>query len=323
MKPRCWAVILGAVTIAIGVTGLVEEGRSRAQVQGGGALDTHTVRVTVVNLGAGTFPGPGLPAHAPSHESAHRWDRSEQHARCVVFKQEIPLGVIPFVGPLPGPPFIAGHPRPGPTLGAPIEGLRLDDLAALPKGALVVGSLVIYTATPRSGTGDVIVVPQCEHSGDAPLSGPPSPVDAWEEMVLPRSSVHASPPGTKAWPGIVRLTSHFWPEPVAPVQVTVSVHGYEMTVTARPTAYAWDFGNGATQVDAAPATPGAPDLTNYRTRRDYGVVLYVVWEAIAHTSMPAWGMDFGDQYLGTVTIPEHASYRVGEIRPRLRVSPKR
>ena len=322
MTRRRWVVVFGVLTAVTGVMVVATGGRSPAQVQGGGTLDANRVRVRAADLGSGSFPGPGLPTHPPSRDSSHRWERNDQHARCVVFKQEIPLATIPFIGPLPGPPFVFGHPRSGPTLGAPIEALRLDDLATLPKGAVVVGSLVIYVATPRSGSGDVIVVPQCQHSGEPPLTGPPSPADVWQEMVLPRSSVHASPPGTPAWPGIVRLTSHFWPEPVAPVQATVTVHGYVVSVTARPIAYAWEFGNGDTQVDAAPATPDAPDLTQYRTRRDYDVVLYVVWEALAHTSAPAWGMDFGDQYLGTVTIPEHASYHVGEIRPRLRVSPK-
>ncbi len=322
MTRRRRAVLVGVLTAATGVAMAITGAGSHAQVLGGGMRDTYSVQVTAADLGAGSFPGPGLPVRPPSHESSHRWVRTDQGARCVVFKQEIPLPVIPYIGPLPGPPFVAGHPRPGPTLGAPIEALRLDDLATVPKDAVVIGSLVIYVATPRSGAGDVIVVPQCEHSGDQPPLEPPSPADIWPEVVLPRSSVHASPPGTRVWPGIVRLTSHFWPEPVAPVQATVTVHGYEVSVTARPIAYAWEFGNGATHVDTAPATADAPAQTQYRTRRDYDVVLSVVWEALAHTSAPAWGVDFGDQYLGTVTIPEPVSYHVGEIRSRLRTAPK-
>ncbi len=48
------------------------------------------------------------------------------------------------------------------------------------------------------------------------------------------------------------------------------------------------------------------------------MVLYVVWAGLAHTAAPAWGLDFGDQYLGTVTLPERVVYHEAEIRALLR-----
>ena len=48
------------------------------------------------------------------------------------------------------------------------------------------------------------------------------------------------------------------------------------------------------------------------------MVLYVVWAGHAHTAAPAWGLDFGDQDLGTVTIPEPVTYHEAEIRSVLR-----
>ena len=54
-------------------------------------------------------------------------------------------------------------------------------------------------------------------------------------------------------------------------------------------------------------------------RGDYRVQLYVIWEGRAHISFH--GLDFADQDLGTVTLPEGAPYHVAEIRALLRSAP--
>ena len=68
------------------------------------------------------------------------------------------------------------------------------------------------------------------------------------------------------------------------------------------------------------AGPGGPDAPGcgFRRRGDYDVVLYVVWAGLAHTIAPSFGLDFGTQYLGTVTLPEPVVYHEAEIRALLR-----
>ena len=56
-------------------------------------------------------------------------------------------------------------------------------------------------------------------------------------------------------------------------------------------------------------------------RGDYVVDLYVVWEGRAHISFA--GFDVADVDLGTVTVPERASYHVAEVRALLHSSPRR
>ena len=44
----------------------------------------------------------------------------------------------------------------------------------------------------------------------------------------------------------------------------------------------------------------------------------MTWAGLAHVTAPALGLDFGSQYLGTVTLPAPVVYHEAEIRALLR-----
>jgi hypothetical protein len=291
---------------------------ARGQTAGGGELGPDYVRASARDLGAGTFPGGGLPAAAPAAEPAYDWSRTLTGGRCVVFPGPIPAELAGTVSPLPGIvtfPYVTIHV--GALLGAPPGAVRVDGDPPLPAGAVEAGEFVLDVATPRVGT-DLSILPRCARPGDDLPPAPPSAAEIWQQTPLPRAIVHANPPGTRAWPGIVHLESRFWGAPLPDARATVDLRGYIVTVVAHPVAYAWSFGDGTTAVSGGPGGPETPARAEFRRRGDYDVVLYVVWAGLAHTSAPAWGFDFGDQYLGTVTLPEAVVYHEAEIRALLR-----
>jgi hypothetical protein len=147
---------------------------------------------------------------------------------------------------------------------------------------------------------------------------PPSAAAIWEQTPLPRAVVHASPPGTAAWPGIVNLETRFWGTALPDAQADVVLDGYSIDVAAKPVAYAWSFGDGTTSVAPGPGSADAPSRVTYRRRGDRTVVLYVTWAGLAHITAPALGLDLGLEDLGTVTLPEPVVYREAEIRALLR-----
>ena len=289
-----------------------------AQTSGGGEAGPAYVRASASDFGAGSFPGDGLPSASPTLESPYEWSRTTTGGRCVVFPGGIPADLGGVVSPLPGIvtfPYVNLHV--GALLGAPTGAVRVDGNPSLPPGAVNAGEFVVDTATPRVGT-DLLVIPRCAQPGDDLPPAPPTAAEIWEQTPLPRATVHASPPGTRAWPGIVNLESRFWGDPLPDARATVDLRGYIVTVVARPVAYAWSFGDGTAVVSGAAGGPDAPARASFRRRGDYDVVLYVVWAGLAHTTAPAWGLDFGSQSLGTVTLPERVGYHEAEIRALLR-----
>jgi hypothetical protein len=304
-----------AVVSAVALLGVMPT--ARAQTSGGGQLGPDYVRASAGDLGSGTFPGGGLPSVAPAVESPYDWSRAPTGGRCVVFPGPIP-GDLAGVSPLPGIvtfPYVSL--QVGALLGAPPGAVRVDGNPRLPAGVVPAGDFVVDTATPRVGT-DVLIVPRCVAPGEPLLALPPTAAEIWEQTPLPRAAVHANPPGTSSWPGIVNLESRFWGAPVPDARATVDLRGYVVTVAAHPVAYAWSFGDGTTSVGSGPGGPDAPARAQYRRRGDYDVTLYVVWAGLAHTTAPAWGLDFGVQNLGTVTLPETVVYHEAEIRALLR-----
>jgi hypothetical protein len=236
-----------------------------------------------------------------------------------VFAGPVPPELVSSVTPLPGLAAFPYSPiRIGALQGAPPGALRLDGAAPLPPGAELVGTFVVDTATPRDGGPGVFLVPRCAHPGD-PL--PPTPPDAatiWQQTPLPRTRVHASPPGTRDWPGVVNLESRFWGDPVPDARAAVALDGYLVDVAAHPVAYGWAFDDGTTSVGSSPGSAGAPLRATFRRRGDHGLALYVTWVGLARISAPGLGLDFGLQYLGTVTLPVSATHHVAEIRALLR-----
>ena len=130
--------------------------------------------------------------------------------------------------------------------------------------------------------------------------------------------MHASPPGTPTWPGIVNLETRFWGAALPDAHATVALDGYVVDVVAHPVAYAWAFGDGTTSVGPDPGGPEGPARATFRRRGDYRVVLYVTWAGLAHVTAPVLGLDFGLQPLGTVTLAERVAYHEAEIRALLR-----
>jgi hypothetical protein len=313
MNARRALVAIGAVVALLGAVP-----NARAQTSGGGELGGDYVRASARDLGAGAFPGGGLPSVQPAVESPYDWSRMPTGGRCVVFPGPIPADLGGAVSPLPGTflfPYVSLHV--GALLGAPPGAVRLDGSPPLPPGVVGAGDFVVDVATPRVGT-DLLIVPRCAEPGEPLPPLPPTAAEIWQQTPLPRATVHADPPGTGAWPGIVHLESRFWGTPLPDARATVDLRGYSVTVVAHPVAYAWSFGDGTTSVGSGPGTPGTPARTEYRRRGDYAVTLYVVWAGLAHTTAPAWGLDFGLQSLGTVTLPETVAYHEAEIRALLR-----
>jgi hypothetical protein len=307
-----------AIAIAAVVVGLVPVASAPAQTTGGGELGPGYVRASAADLGAGSFPGSGLPASAPSTQSSLTWTRVGTGGLCVVFPGPIPPALVDAVHQLPrsGGPDLFGVPivLPAPV-GAPPEAVWLDDAVLVPPDVVRYGAFVIDIGTMP---GSVVTVPRCALPG-APL--PPSPPTAaaiWQQTPLPREAISANPPGSRAWPGIVHLESWFWGAALPDAQAAVSLDGYAVSVVAHPIAYAWSFGDGTTLVAAGPGTPADPARATYRRRGDYPVALYVVWAGRAHVTAPGWGLDLGVQDLGTVTIPERIGYHEAEIRAVLR-----
>ena len=311
------------VVVATAIVTLVFAGASAApggaQTSGGGALGPDYVRASASDFGAGTFPGGGLPSATPSAVSPYEWSRAASGGRCVVFAGAVPPSLAGDVLPLPRIVVFPYAPlRVGQLQGAPPGAVRLGGSGPLPPGATSAGEFYVDTATPRAGGPDVFVVPRCAAPGEPLPPEPPSAAAIWEQTPLPRAVVHASPPGTAAWPGIVNLESRFWGAALPDARAEVDLGGYAVSVAAHPVAYSWSFGDGTTSVSTGPGSADAPSRITYRRRGDYAVVLYVTWAGLAHVTAPALGLDFGLQDLGTVTLPEPISYHEAEIRALLR-----
>jgi hypothetical protein len=305
--------------VVIMITVLAATSGAGAQTAGDGELGPDYVRATARDLGAGAFPGSGLPGVAPGTVSPYEWERAVTGGRCVVFAGPIPPELRAATTPLPGIALFPYAPlQVGALQGAPAGAVRLDGSAPLPPGATLAGEFVVDTATPRDGGPGVLVVPRCSLPGVPLPAEPPTAAEIWQQTPLPRATVHASPPGTRAWPGIVNLESRFWSQPLADARAIVELDGYVVDVAAQPVAYAWELGDGTTSVSSGPGAPDAPTRATFRRRGDHGVVLYVTWAGLAHVTAPALGLDFGLQYLGTVTLPEAIVYHQAEIRALLR-----
>jgi hypothetical protein len=285
---------------------------------GGGELGPGYVRATAADLGAGSFPGAGVPARAPSAASPFTWQRWSSTEVCVVLGSPPTPEQAPHVSRIDGP-VVVGDVFQGPgTPLVPPWVVAVDDRSAVPPDATIVGDLAFDVGIQGPRT---LIVPRCVVPGVPTLPQPPSPAEVWEQTPLPRTRVHANPPGTPGWPGITRLTTLFWGDGVPETTASVSLRGFDVEVVARPIAYAWAFGDGTTAIAGHPGSIFAPFVATYVRRGDYRVALYVVWEG--RSRMFFGGLPLPEQDLGTVTLPEAAPYHVAEIRAVLRTTPGR
>lgn len=300
--------VLGACALAaVGTGGAVAQ-------TGGGELGSDYVRATASDLGTGTFTGGGLPTRTPSFRSPFSWARQRAPLACVILAGPPSPELAPHIRAIPGPTVITNEViGPGEPVDVPAGAVAVDDPFLLPRDAVVVGELVYEIGQQPTM---VLVVPRCVRPGTPGLGEPPSPAEIWQQTPLPRARIHASPPGSSAWPGVTRLATLLWGDPVLPATAHVSLRGFDVTVVAFPIAYAWDFGDGTTLVAGDPGSATAPVRVTYLRRGDYRVRLYVVWEG--HALLTFAGLPVGIHDLGTVTLPERAGYHVAEVRAQLR-----
>ena len=213
MRPRTRALACAAALALTMTTGT----GAVAQTSLDGALGPDHVRATAQDLGAGTFPGAGLPSAQPASVSAYQWERTATAGRCVVFGGPIPPALVPTVTPLPGIAIFPFAPlQVGALQGAPPDAVRLDGAGALAGRSDGRGRL-----RRRHRDATATVGPACSWCPGARSPGrrsrpaPPTAAEIWQQTPLPRATVHASPPGTREWPGIVNLESWFWSAPLA------------------------------------------------------------------------------------------------------------
>jgi hypothetical protein len=318
MTRRARASVVGALLVVASIVSVTGSGTGAGAQTGGGELGPDYV-ARAGDLGAGSFPGNGLPSAAPDVVSLYEWSRADTGGRCVVFAGPVPAALAGAVSPLPGLAVFPYSPlQVGVLQGAPAGAVRVDDTGPLPPGAIDAGTFVVDVATPHAGGPGSFAVPRCAPPGTPLPPDPPSAAEIWQQTPLPRATAHASPPGTRAWPGVVNLESRFWAAGLPDTRAAVGLDGFVVDVVARPVAYAWSFGDGTTAVAAGPGGPDAPARATFRRRGDFAVVLYVTWAGLAHVTAPGLGLDFGTQYLGTVTLPEPVAYHEAEIRALLR-----
>ena len=180
-----------AFAVAMSLTVASMAGSTRAQT-GGGELGSDYVRATASDLGSGTFPGPGVPARQPSTVSLFTWTRQSGPLVCVFFTAPVPPELLAQIRPIPGPTVIAQEiigPAPSEV---PPGVVSVDRSVSIP-GMIVVGDLVYDVGVSPAF---VVVVPRCVGPGTPLLGEPPSPAEIWQQTLLPRTHVHASPPGT-------------------------------------------------------------------------------------------------------------------------------
>src|SRR2546423_1705521 len=184
MRRRVVAVV-SCVVVAI-----VLASASAAQTASGGELGPDYVRATAADLGAGTFPGDGLPASPPSVESPYIWTRSPTGGRCVVFPGPVPPELASAVSPLPGFALLPYVPlQVGVLRGAPPGAVRVDGNLPLPAGAISGGDFVLDVASPRDGGSDVRFVPRCTGAGVPLPADPPDAASIWQQTPLPRAHI--------------------------------------------------------------------------------------------------------------------------------------
>ena len=149
----------GVTALVLVVVGLAPP--AAAQTAGGGELGPDYVRATASDLGAGTFPGAGLPAVAPAVDPPYTWERADTGGRCVVFAGAVPAELARWVSPLPGLDLFPYAPLQIGALQGGVPGaVRLDGDAPLPPGAVLAGDVRHRHRDPaRRWTGYLLRAP--------------------------------------------------------------------------------------------------------------------------------------------------------------------
>ncbi len=114
--------------------------------------------------------------------------------------------------------------------------------------------------------------------------------------------------------GLTGLETWVWAEvPAAPVSVDASVRGFTGRVTAKPTRYHWDMGDGTTYTSTVAGSEQQPASRHvYQTKGDYTVVLTVTWSGTF--SFAGNGLAAPVTELGVTEIAYEREYHVAEAR---------
>ena len=98
------------------------------------------------------------------------------------------------------------------------------------------------------------------------------------DMPLPRPGIASQPPGGTA----VNLPTVFYADASAPVTVDVTLLGFRASLTATPTSWRWDFGDGTVLTTAEPGKPyPSHTITHaYRRRGTVTATVTTTWTGV-------------------------------------------
>lgn len=89
----------------------------------------------------------------------------------------------------------------------------------------------------------------------------------FEDMALPAPGLQSQPPGGTA----VNLPTIFWSTDLEPITINVTLRGFSASLTATPSSWRWDFGDGASLTTGHPGA-AYPHHTITHTYGERGAV---------------------------------------------------
>ena len=160
------------------------------------------------DLGAGQVPGAGL--RARRRRSCPRTSgAANTGATCAVLPGPVPPSIVDAVSPLPASSTSRAFPSPSGPWWA-----RRPARAGRTRHRVAYGvdhrGVVRHRRRDAADNTHLLVVPRLRATGEPLPPDPPTAAEIWNRTPLPRAAVHASPPGTRTWPGIVNLETRFW-----------------------------------------------------------------------------------------------------------------
>lgn len=159
------------------------------------------------------------------------------------------------------------------------------------------------------GPGDELVDEFCADPNAEPLPTPPTVTEIFDHAPLPPCEIGISPVGE----GLTGMETWLWCENVdRPVEVTVTIRGFRVQVSASPTEYHWIMGDGINHVSKSAGTEQDPSATHvYETKDEYVVRVDVVWTG-TYTYTGHGVTETGS--LGEVSSTSDVAYPVVEVR---------
>jgi hypothetical protein len=121
-----------------------------------------------------------------------------------------------------------------------------------------------------------------------------------KDMTLPTPALQSQPPGGTA----VNLPTVFWSDPAAPVAIDVTLLGFGARLTATPSSWRWDFGDGDSLTSSGPgaAYPNQSITHTYGARGTFAASVTTTW-------------------VGTVVVPDIGELPIAETVTRASTGP--